>query len=190
MASLPDSPLTEEEYLQIERLAETKSEYHDGRMYAMSGGSPRHALLANNIGAILRGQMPPGCHTYNSDLRIKVARAEVFTYADCSVICGELQYAGDRKDVVLNPILIVEVLSPSTEAYDRGKKFQLYRTIPSLREYLLIAQDERHVEQYSKQNAEGWLFREYRSGIVTIPSLKDLRIALEELYESVVDSVD
>jgi Uma2 family endonuclease len=187
MASLPDSPLTEEEYLQIERLAETKSEYHDGCMFAMAGGSPSHSLLANTIGAILRDQMPPGRRTYNSDLRIKVAQARLYTYADCSVICGELQYAGDQKDVVLNPILIVEVLSPSTESYDRGKKFELYRTIPSFREYLLIAQDERHVEHYSKQDAEGWLLREYRSGIVTIPSLQQLRIALDDLYESVVD---
>jgi Uma2 family endonuclease len=187
MASLPTSPLTEEEYLRIERLAETKSEYHDGQMFAMAGGSPNHSLLANRIGSLLDRRVPPGCRTYNADLRIKVARAGLYTYADCSVICGELQYAADQKDVVLNPILIVEVLSPSTEGYDRGRKFELYRTIPSFREYLLIAQDEPYVEHYSKQDDGGWLLREYRSGIVTIPSLQQLRIALDELYESVVN---
>jgi Uma2 family endonuclease len=186
MASLPDSPLTEEEYLQIERLAETKSEYHDGRMYAMSGGTYNHSALSTRMCVLLDRGLPQGCRTLNSDMRIKVAPRRMYTYADALVICGEPQFAGDQKDIILNPLLIVEVLSPSTESYDRGKKFELYRTIPSFREYLLIAQDERHIEHYSKQDAERWLFQEYRSGIVTIPSLQQLQIGLDELYDSVV----
>jgi Uma2 family endonuclease len=181
MASLPDSPLTEEEYLRIERLAEIKSEFHDGRMFAMSGGSLNHALLGNRIGALLDRQMPPGCHTLNSEIRIKVAPAKMYTYADCSVICGEAQFAGDKQDILLNPMLLVEVLSPSTENYDRGKKFELYRTIPSFQEYLVIHQDRRYVEHHSKQDDGGWLLREYTEGAIAIPRLH-LEISLADLY--------
>jgi Uma2 family endonuclease len=188
MASLPDSPLTEEQYLQIEREAEFKSEFHDGRMFAMPGGSPNHALLGNRIGALLDRQMPPGCRTFNSELRIKVASAGLYTYPDCSVICGDLQFSGDQNDVVTNPLLIVEVLSPSTEGYDRGKKFELYRTIESFREYLIIHQDRRHVEHYSKQDDGSWVLREHSSadGSVAIARL-GVHISLGELYASALN---
>jgi Uma2 family endonuclease len=188
MASLPDTLLTEEQYLALERTAETKSEFHDGRMFAMAGGSPNHSLLANNIGAILRGQVPTGCRTFNSDLRVKVAPTGLYTYPDCTVICGDLQFAGDQRDVVLNPLLIVEVLSPSTEGYDRGKKFESYRTIESLKEYLLIHQDRRHVEHYSKRDDGSWLLREYSGTEPTlaIPRL-NTHILLADLYSSALD---
>ena len=185
MATLPDSPLTEEQYLRIERDALEKSEFHDGRMFAMSGGSPNHALLSGAILALLRPQLPPGCLIFSSDLRIKVAPARLYTYADCSVICGELELFSDQKDVVLNPLLIVEVLSPSTEGYDRGKKFELYRTVPSFREYLIVHQDQRHVEHYSKQDDGSWILREQTGadGSVTIARL-GVHIALADLYAS------
>ena len=183
MASLPDAPLTEEQYLDLERQAETKSEFHDGRIYAMAGGSLNHALLSAAITALLYRQMPPGCRTVTSDLRIKVAVAGLYTYPDCSVICGEPQYFGDQQDVVLNPLLIVEVLSPSTEGYDRGKKFELYRTIESFREYLLVHQDRRHVEHYSKQDDGSWVLRDHSGveGLVSIARL-GVKISLGELY--------
>ena len=101
---------------------------------------------SNRIGALLDRQLPPGCRTFNADLRIKIASAGLYTYADCSVVYGELKYSADQRDVILNPLLIVEVLSPSTEGYDRGNKFELYRTIESLREYLIVHQDRQHVE--------------------------------------------
>ncbi len=188
MATLPDAPLTEEQYLEIERFAETKSEFHNGRMFAMSGGSPNHALLGNRIGALLDRQMPPGCRTFNSELRIRVASAGLYTYPDCSVICGELQFAGDQNDVVTNPLLIVEVLSPSTEGYDRGKRFEMYRTIPSFREYLIVHQDQRHVERFSKQDDGSWLLREHTGpdGSVAIARL-GVHIALAELYASALN---
>ena len=132
MASLPATPLTEDQYLEIERLAESKNEFHDGQMFAMAGGSPNHSLLANRVGALLDGQMPPGCRTFNADLRIKIASYGLYTYADCSVICGDLQYADDRRDVVLNPLLIVEVLSPSTEGGGSRKEI---RVLPHYREF-------------------------------------------------------
>jgi Uma2 family endonuclease len=95
--------LTEAQCLQLEREAATKSEFHDGQMFAMPGASPNHSLLANSIGALLRSRVPSDCRTFNSDLRIKVAAAGLYTYADCSVICGNQQYANDQRDVVLNP---------------------------------------------------------------------------------------
>ena len=188
MASQPSAPLTEEEYLSIEREALEKSEFHDGQMYAMAGSSPNHSLLSNSIGALLRGQVPPGCRTFNSDLRVKVAPAGLFTYPDCTVICGEPQYFGDRKDVVLNPLLIVEVLSPSTEGYDRGKKFEFCRTIRSFQEYLIVHQDRRHVEHFSRQDDGSWLLREYigEGGSVAIARL-NVQIPLADLYASALD---
>lgn len=188
MATLPSTPLTEEEYLRIEREAFEKSEFHDGQMFAMAGASPNHAFLSNRMGALLDRQMPPGCRTFSSDLRVKVARAGLFTYPDCSVICGDLQYFGDRKDVILNPLLIVEVLSPSTEPYDRGKKFEMYRTVESLQEYLLVHQDRRHVEHYSKQDDGSWVLREHSGtdAAVVIQRL-NVRIPLADLYAGALD---
>jgi Uma2 family endonuclease len=185
MATLPDAPMTEEQYLEIERQAEIKSEFHDGQMFAMSGGSPNHALLSARICSLLDRQMPPGCRVFSSDLRIKVAPARLYTYADCSVICGELETFSNQKDVVLNPLLIVEVLSPSTENYDRGKKFELYRTIPSFREYLIVHQDRHHVEYHSKQDDGSWLLRDHvgADGAVTITRL-GVHITLADLYAS------
>lgn len=188
MASLPTPRLTEEEYLELERQAETKSEFFDGQMFAMAGASPNHALLSNTIGALLHRQMPPGCRTFNADLRIKSDAVRFYTYPDCSVICGDLQYFGTHRDVVLNPLLIVEVLSPSTEGYDRGRKFELYRTIPSLREYLLIHQDRRHVEHYSRQDDSSWVLREYAGSESSVDIQRlSLRIPLADLYASALD---
>jgi Uma2 family endonuclease len=184
MASWPSPPLTEEEYLLLERRAEAKSEFHDGQMFAMAGGSPNHSLLANRMGAILDRQAPGGCRVFNADLRIHIAAARTYTYADCSVVCGELQFSSEQEDNVLNPLLIVEVLFPSTEDYDRGKKFELYRTIESFREYVIVHQDRRRVEHYSKQGDGAWLLREYSGdGTVDIGCL-GVRISLAELYKN------
>jgi Uma2 family endonuclease len=186
MASLPDAPLSEEQYLEIERLAEFKSEFHDGRMFAMAGGSLNHALLSAKVCSLLDQRLPAGCRVFSSDLRIKVAAAGLYTYPDCSVICGDIETLSDQGDVILNPLLLVEVLSPSTEGYDRGKKFELYRTIPSFREYLVIHQDQRHVEHYSKQDDGSWLLRDHVDGSVGIARL-GVQIALADLYASAIN---
>lgn len=188
MATLPDAPLTEEQYLAFEREAESKSEFHDGHMFAMPGVSLNHALLSAKVGSLLDPQMPPGCRVFSSDLRIKAAAAGLYTYADCTVICGPPQLFADHRDVVLNPLLIVEVLSPSTENYDRGRKFELYRTIESFREYLIVHQDRRHVEHYSKQDDGSWILREHAGAeaSVAIPRL-NVRIPLADLYASALD---
>jgi Uma2 family endonuclease len=185
MASLPDAPLTEEQYLAIERLAEFKSEFHDGLMFAMEGSSVNHALLSTRVGALLYHRVPAGSRVFDPGLRIKVASVGLYTYADCSVVCGDLETFTDQKDVLLNPLLIVEVLSPSTEGYDRGKKFELYRTIPSFQEYLIVHQDRRHVEHYSKQDDGSWLLRDHADGEVVIARL-GVHIALADLYASAI----
>jgi Uma2 family endonuclease len=157
-------------------------------MFAMAGGSLNHSLIANRIGALLDRQVPTGCRTFNADLRIKVTRAGLYTYPDCSVVCGDPQLFGDQKDCLLNPLLIVEVLSPSTEGYDRGKKFELYRTIESFREYLIVHQDRRHVEHFSRQEDGSWVLREQQGadGSIVIASL-GVRISLADLYATALD---
>lgn len=188
MASPPVVPLTEEEYLSIERAATVKSEFHDGQMFAMAGGSLNHSLLAVAICAILREQVRRGCRVFNSDLRVRVAATGLYTYPDCSVICGEPGFFGDQRDVVLNPLLIVEVLSPSTEGYDRGRKFESYRTMESFREYLLIHQDRRHVEHYSRQDDGSWVLREYAGAEASLRIERlAATISLGELYGSALD---
>lgn len=125
---------------------------------------------------------------FNADLRIHIASARTYTYADCSVVCGEPQFSSDQQDNVPNPVLIVEVLSPSTEGYDRGKKFELYRTIGSFRKYLIVHQDRRHVEHYSKQDDGAWLLREHSGagGSVDIGRL-NVHITLVDLYASAMN---
>ena len=188
MASLPTAPLSEEQYLSLERKAETRSEFHDGQMFAMAGGSFNHSLLATRMSALLDRQVPPACRTFNSDLRINVASAGLYTYADCGVICGEPQFAGDQRDTILNPLLLVEVLSPSTEGYDRGKKFEFYRTLGSFREYLIVHQERLHVEHYSKQDDGSWLLREHAGPDASVAITRlDVRIPLADLYAAAMD---
>jgi Uma2 family endonuclease len=187
MASLPVSPhFTEEEYLRLDRAAEFKSEFHDGEMFAMSGGSFNHAILSSEILAILHRQVPKECRVFNSDLRVKVPSGRSYLYPDCGIVCGDPQLVSD--DNLLNPVLVVEVLSPSSESYDRGKKFEAYRTITSLREYIVIHQDRRHVEYHSKQDDGSWVLREYKGAesSFTIARL-GVTVPLGELYESALN---
>lgn len=187
MASLPISPaLTEEEYLRIERAAEFKSEFHGGEMFAMSGGTFNHSILGGEIYAILRRQVPKGCRVFTSDLKIKIPTLESFLYPDCGIVCGEPQLSAD--DNLLNPMLIVEVLSPSSESYDRGKKFELYRTIESLREYVIVHQDHRHVEYHSKQDDGSWVLREYKGAESSFTIARfGITVPLGELYENALN---
>src|SRR5919206_4091804 len=158
MSSLPSYYLSPEEYLAIERKAEYKSEYFDGVVYAMAGGSERHNLIAANIIIALGVQLRDRpCRVYPSDLKVRVPNSRKFFYPDVSVVCGETQFADEERDVVLNPIVVVEVLSESTAAFDRGKKFQSYQQIESLQEYLLVSQDEFVVEHFLRQEG-GWFY--------------------------------
>ena len=152
---------TPEEYLALERKAERKSEYFNGEIFAMSGACPQHVLIVTNVVAELRGQLKTRpCTVYSTDLRLKVSAAGLYTYPDVIVVCGEPRFDDDHKDTLLNPTLIVEVLSESTKDYDRGGKFEQYRKIESFVEYVLIAQDKRHVEHFVRQAGNRWLLSE------------------------------
>jgi Uma2 family endonuclease len=157
MSAIRPPLLSAQEYLERERLAEYRSEFYRGETFAMAGGTPRHSLIGSNtLGEIhfrLKGRP---CTAYNSDLRILIAATGLYTYPDISVMCSELQFADARRDTVLNPTLIVEVLSESTEAYDRGKKFEHYRKIPSLREYILVSQDSPTLERFLRNPDDTW----------------------------------
>ncbi len=152
---------TSEDYLTLERKAECKSEYFNGEIFAMAGASPQHVLIVTNVVAELRGQLKTRpCTVYSTDLRLKVSATGLHTYPDVIVVCGEPQFDDDHKDTLLNPTLIVEVLSESTKNYDRGAKFEQYRMIESFVEYVLIAQDKRHVEHFVRQPDNRWLLSE------------------------------
>lgn len=145
------------DYYRIENAAEFRSQYFAGEMFAMAGGTPRHSLIKTNVGSLLNALLRQGpCATYGSDLRLRVPGTDLITYPDVSVVCGELQVVPDDANTALNPTLLVEVLSPSTEAYDRGAKFGHYRRIPSLREYVLVSQEEPRVERFLLNDDGTW----------------------------------
>jgi Uma2 family endonuclease len=158
MSSQPKPRLTEEQYLEMERAAETKSEFLDGEMFAMGGARSSHNRLVWNLIEELGPQLRSGpCRGYPSDMRVRVPSSGLYTYPDVIVVCGQPQFLDDREDTLLNPSLIVEVLSPSTEAYDRGRKFEHYKSIASLKEYLLVASDRVHLDLYTRQATGQWL---------------------------------
>ncbi len=179
---------TPEEYLTIDRRAEIRSEYFDGRIVSMGGGSFAHSLIAINIGSSLREHLAPTmCIVVNSDMRVRV-NADTYAYPDISVVCDEPNFSDDYRDVLLNPTVIVEVLSPSTEVYDRGEKFKRYRRIPSLQHYVLVAQDSAWVEVYSRQG-DMWVYSDAEGldASVYLAAI-DCTMALSEVYAKVTFS--
>ncbi len=178
--------MTDEEYLAIERQAETKSELRDGVMVAMSGASlPHNRLVANLVGLLWQQLKGSSCSVCPSDMRVHVPATGLYTYPDALVACGEPELRDGHFDTLLNPVLLIEVLSPSTAAWDRGSKLAQYQTIASLAEVLLVAQDEPRIEQHVRAGA-GWT-----SSVVTglesrlaLPSL-GLELALAEVYDKV-----
>jgi Uma2 family endonuclease len=187
MSSQPQAFITPEEYLARERQAEQKSEYFNGEIFAMSGASPRHVLIVTNVVAELRGQLKQRpCTVYSTDLRVKVSATGLYTYPDVVVVCDTPQFDAEHKDTLLNPTLIVEVLSDSTEGYDRGGKFEQYRTLPSFVEYVLIAQDKHHVEHFVRQADNRWILSETNrlEDTITLTSI-DCTLALQEVYDKI-----
>jgi Uma2 family endonuclease len=156
--------LTPQEYLTLERQDEYKNEYFNGEMIPMTGASRKHNLIVTNLLRELSQQLKEeSCEVYPSDMRVRVPATGLYVYPDIVVVCGEPKLEDAFFDTLLNPTLLIEVLSESTAAHDRGKKFSDYRTAESLAEYLLIAQDECRVEQYIKQAADSWLLSDIRS---------------------------
>jgi Uma2 family endonuclease len=187
MSSQRTTLLSPEEYLELERRAERKSEYFHGEMFAMSGASRRHVVIVNNLGGELRQRLKKRpCEIYSNDMRLRVAPNGLYTYPDVMVACGEPQFADDQSDTLLNPVLIAEVLSDSTENYDRGRKFEQYRTLPSLSEYVMVAQDAPRIEQYTRQPNGHWLLAETRglNASVQLASI-DCALPLAEIYDKI-----
>lgn len=187
MSSQPKMYLTPEEYLAIERKAECKSEYFAGEMFAMAGASERHASIVANVMYLLVGHLKGRpCKAYASDMRVRVSPTGLYTYPDVVVVCGQPQFADEQRDTLINPTLIVEVLSESTKDYDRGEKFEHYRMLASLNEYVLIAQDKHHVEHFVRQSDNRWLLSEtnWLEDSLYLPSI-DCNLALTEIYDKV-----
>ena len=187
MSALQQSFYTPDQYLEIERRADFKSEYHAGQMFAMAGASREHNLITSNVvgelRSLLRGKP---CETYPSDMKVLVSATVLYTYPDVSVACGEPQFLDWQGDVLLNPLVIVEVLSDSTEACDRGAKFALYQRLDSLQEYLLVSQDKARVEKYLRQPGGQWLYSrtDGLEGGVSLGAL-GCRLPLSEVYARV-----
>ncbi len=189
MAALrqPKEILTAEQYLRIERLAETKSEYVNGQVYAMAGGTMNHGRIAGNIFSSLSTQLRNRpCEVFNSDVKVRIDKANCFRYPDVSGLCGPVIHHDSEKDAYCNPALIVEVLSPATAILDRGEKFNLYRLLDSFVEYLLVRQDRMEVELFTRESTQEWSSVIYNEAtdIVPIRSLNCI-LTLAEIYDKV-----
>lgn len=189
MSALPKftARMSESDYLAFERTSEEKHEYIDGETYAMVGASEKHNLISVNVLATLHSQLRgKPCKTYPSDMKVNAPSTGSYMYPDVSVVCGDAQFRDDQSDILLNPTLIIEVLSPSTEAYDRGKKFQRYREIESLQAYALISQETPHIDCFVRQDKNTWILSDadgIDAKIDLVPI--DCVLSLVDVYERV-----
>jgi len=188
MSLQPKPILTFDDWLANERAAiEQRSEYLDGEVFAMTGAREQHNLIVTNLIGELHPQMKGRpCRIYANDMKVRIRTANAGTYPDLVALCGEHEFLDDRRDLLLNPTLIIEVLSNSTEAYDRGGKFAIYRQIPSLKEYLLVSQYRVAVEHFSRGADDRWSFRDFtaRDATVTLESV-GCTLRLAEVYDKV-----
>jgi Uma2 family endonuclease len=192
MSAQPSQYLTLQQYFTLEESGDRKHEYYHGAIYAMTGASARHNLIVANLIGLLHGQLRgSSCRIFPSDLRLKIQATGLYTYPDISVICGGIQFGDGRQDTVTNPTVLIEVLSPSTENYDRGKKFEHYRTIESLQEYIVVAQDRVHIEQHIRQDEHRWLLVDFFAvdQIVQIGAV-DCTLPVALVYEYVSFDID
>jgi Uma2 family endonuclease len=187
MSTAPKRLLTPQEYLARERAAETRSEYYRGEMFAMSGASWEHTLIKDNIAREAGNALRNGpCRVVTSDLRVKVDATGLYTYPDVVIVCGSPRFEDNQFDTLLNPQIIVEVLSDSTEKYDRGKKFNHYRQVNALQEFVLIAQNEPTIDRYVRQGDASWNLTSY-AGVGTTFSFAtiEVHITMSEIYRGV-----
>lgn len=178
---------TPEEYLALEREAEFKSEYFHGEIYAMAGSSPEHSTITINISREVSLQLKgKPCQAFSNDMKVRTTPTGLFAYPDLSVVCGEPRFHDSKRDVLVNPTVLFEVLSSSTEAYDRGKKFAQYQEIESLTDYVLIAQDEPRIEHFRRQPDDQWLLT-VATGLASKIRLASIEctLSLSEVYDRV-----
>ncbi len=190
MSAIPiiSQQMSLEEYLEFDFNAEGRYEYFDGEVIEMSGGSPEHSLLGSKIGYLLGNSLyPKGCLGYSSDVKIKVPIMPPYRYGDISALCGEPIYENlGKQRLLVNPSLIVEVMSPSTENYDREEKFKAYKSIESLREYILVSQVKKFVTLYVKHNEKFWFQSEYVEGEKLKLESLDCELSVDEIYQGIV----
>lgn len=186
MSAIPKQRFSEAEYLALESNSEIKHEYFHGEIFAMSGASPEHDRIFGNVfinlGVQLRGKP---CEPFSSDIRVRIS-SRIYTYPDISVVCREAEFTPDNSPSLANPTLIIEILSPSTESYDRGTKFQNYQTLESLQEYVLIAQDKARIETFIRNADNAWIFRQ-ALGLEATIDLASIQcsLALADVYERI-----
>lgn len=150
---------TKEEYLELEEQSEYKSEFYNGEIFAMSGGSRNHSVICVNLNRKLAEWLDDkNCILFDSQMKLDIPKVNSFVYPDVMVVCGDIEFCENRTDIIRNPILIIEVLSLSTESFDRSGKFQYYQSISSVKEYILISQKEAMIEVYYKQDERNWLY--------------------------------
>lgn len=188
MTAVPKKKLTEAEYLARERDAEFKSEFYAGEMFAMAGASRQHNDIKENLSVEIGGRLKGGpCRTYSADMRVKVKRTGLYTYPDFLIVCGPPEFeVVQGTDTLLNPQVVFEILSESTERYDRGTKFQHFQKLPSVREYVLVSQDRVRVERFVRQPDETWVLTTFDDpggefALATVP----VRVPVADIYRGV-----
>ena len=182
-----DKRYTAAEYLELERQAEYKSEFIDGEIFALAGASEPHNLIATNLTIALGSQLKgKPCKLYSSDMRVQLVKSTRYTYPDVVVVCGKADFIDDKRDTLTNPTLILEILSPSTEGYDRGEKFQRYRKLTSLQTYVLVSQDRPFVEVFEWREDDRWLLSEHKGLDKDVP-LQSIgcELLLGEVYDKI-----
>lgn len=191
MTALPKPIYNADQYLALEETADYRSQFYEGEIFAIAGASRRHNTVAMNTAGNLHSQLRNrSCEIYQNDMRVKVA-ADFYTYPDIVIVCGEPQIEQKHGENLLNPQVIIEVLSPSTERFDRGEKARLYRLMPSLEEYVLISQNEMHIEHFVRQKNGGWLLTELSKAteILELPTIS-CQVDLSEIYAKIDFSVE
>lgn len=187
MSAVPKLYLTPAEYLAFERQSDIKHEYFRGDLFAMAGASRQHVRIAVNATIVLGNQLARrGCDVFNSDMRVKVSPTGLYTYPDLAIVCGRPRFEDKELDTLLNPSVIIEILSKSTEAYDRGEKFAQYRMLETLTDYLLISQTRPHIERFTRQEGGLWLLSESigLDAVMPIESIQ-CQLPLAEVYDRV-----
>lgn len=180
--------LSEQEYLEFERSSDERHEFAEGEIFAVSGGSMEHSLIAANIIRELgNALLDRNCRVVTSDMRIKVAVTGRYTYADVAVVCGRALFDDERRDTLLNPVAVFEVLSDSTEKYDRGDKFAQYRTIESLQDYVLVSQEQPLIEHFRRQPDGSWLLRILGPGERLVLESAGCEFGVNQAYLKVFD---
>ncbi len=189
MPAIPKTLISEEDYLEEERKALNKSEYYQGEIFAMAGATKEHNKIVASIILAVGGHLRrKGCFIFSSDQRVHNQENSLYTYPDVTIVCDEEKYLDEEFDTLLNPTVIVEVLSPSTEDYDRGTKFKLYRSIPSLKNYILVNSAEYAAEIYTRIENDEWVLHttKEKDGFIHISAI-DYDLFLKDIYAQVED---